>query len=894
MPVAAVGGVLPAMEAQPSSKLAHPPVVRALGVEADDAPGQVAQTAGGLLDSVFGGSTGSKDEEDGRRAFPLPPPDPSTVNWAGVPYHAPKPSAVAASPKEGAAPLRDVAADTSTPNRSINSPSGATSATPSQSIARRNTGLPQVPAPPAVVKTFSSPPTSARIADGRVAGTARSPVPTQSNLSSNSSSRRDGRKPITPLITGKVPTPPPSAAVAAQPAGELKPGTQSAPTRRSVANVDTLPPRAAEITSEPSPEQRPTVPALPPSLNGLPIAQSSPQRRAIPQPPPETVAKAEPKAAVPEATMALPDAAGITELEVPSAPSPDQLATLDLMPPTAEKVPTEPLSQDPITGTATPLSPIDDSGVAAVPTAEEPSAEQDFLGSGVASEQIASRYKPRPAGVINSPAALGGVIDPSGELRISRPKQLAVSEAPGVKVVTEGPAEILIRQVTQYEVRVENRGSADATGVVVRTSLPPWAALQGQNASAGTVRPTSEGGDGQIEWTIDSIPAGTVERLFVRVQASKAGTFDVATRWTTAARDQTAQVTVREPKLAVQIDGPDEIVFGQSQRYKIRVLNPGDGPASNVVFTLKPDAADPVNQRLGNIPAGKESSFEIELTARDRGSLGIRGDVTGDLDLTAEANKSVEVVAADLEASLSGLPVQFQNAEAIYGLEVMNVGRVASEAVKAELQIPSGMTYIGGINGAKLEGDRLHWTIASVPPGETRQFSFNCQLEQTGNPLLTFRCVGSAGGEADVQLETAVEAIVDLKLSVQDPPAPAPVGSEVIYEVVIHNHGSMAAENVRVVGQFGHGIEPMRTDGQSGEISTGQVLFSPIPRIEAGGEFKIKIIAKAEAAGDHRFRAEVHSGETVLVAEEATIFVDMTRQRVSSSSSTGGGLDAPR
>jgi hypothetical protein len=107
----------------------------------------------------------------------------------------------------------------------------------------------------------------------------------------------------------------------------------------------------------------------------------------------------------------------------------------------------------------------------------------------------------------------------------------------------------------------------------------------------------------------------------------------------------------------------------------------------------------------------------------------------------------------------------------------------------------------------------------------------------------------------------------------------------VAYEVVIQNRGSKAAENVRVVGQFGHGIEPIRTEGHAGKIATGQVLFSPIAKIEPGSKVQLRIIAKADAAGDHRFRAEVHSGESVLVAEEATVYVDMTRQRVSRSGS---------
>lgn len=919
-------------------------VARALASGDRSAPGQVMRTSGGLFGALGIGDTGgSKEKDDGRRAYPLPPPDPSTVNWNGVPYHKGKQGLPVANNSGSAQPIRDFGDSSSVArSRQIPTPPPApsqTAAAPSgiRRVPVANSGNPRIPTPPPPLDESQPTTIASRTLDSTpTTGVTNS----RATLSQNTSSRRTGRKEIEPIspTPGNVPKSEPAeptkvaAAPSAKPRIPVPPpplpvseriADTSAPAPQPKAASPTNPSTQSKVAATPP---RPSVPSVPPSLQDLPDSEpvASPEGSVAAIPVPLTpsqdasltkvpvdkpIASLTAPADSPALTMPKLDPAGgpspesIAVAPTPTsdplgattdqggpmqlgAPSNSELANSDL----TNSEPSDLAAADPITGTAVPLAADD---TTSDPNSDTAQADQP-LGSGLASEQIASRPVSRPPGVIASPSNLGQVLDAS-QPRTQSLKQLAVSESPGIRVVTEGPSEILLRQVMQYEVRVENRGPADASGIVVRTTLPPWAEVKGHNSSAGNVEPLGVGSERELQWKVDSLKAGASERLSIRVQASKAGKFDVATRWTMTPQDQVAAVTVREPKLAVQIEGPDEIVFGKSQRYRVRVLNPGDGTASNVVFTLKPENAAPVDQKLGLIPAGKESSFEIELTARDRGKLAINGDVKGDLDLTAVAAKSVTVIAADLEASLSGQPLYFQNTEAQFGLDLVNSGRVASESVQAELRIPEGMKYLGGINGARVvDGNKLLWTIPSIPPGESRPYSFNCRVEKTGSHRLTFACKGSAGGTADVQLDTNVEAIVDLKLAVQDPPAPAPVGSEVVYELVIHNHGSMAAENVRVVGQFGNGIEPLRTEGQTGEVTTGQVQFAPIPRIEPGAQAKLKIVAKADAAGDHRFRAEVHSGETVLVAEEATIFVDMSRQRVSRSSTAPVGIQAPR
>ncbi len=459
------------------------------------------------------------------------------------------------------------------------------------------------------------------------------------------------------------------------------------------------------------------------------------------------------------------------------------------------------------------------------------------------------------------------------------------SELPGIRVVTNGPSAVMIRQTNPYEIIVENRGSIAAEGLMVRALVPDWAELKGQNSTRGNIEAQTQGTSKRLVWTIDQLPAGASERMSLQLRAERSGTYDLDVDWTLVPQKNIAKVQVHEPKLGLSIDGPDEVVFGKSQTYKVRVLNPGDGIAPNVVFTLSPNSATPQTQRIGDIPPGKEAQFEVELTAQDLGDLKIHGLASGDLELRAEAAKTIRVSSAKLEAVLTGPELRYQNTESAYNLQVQNTGSATSEKISASLRLPTGATYLGGIDGAQLRGQDLRWEIESLAPGATRSYQFRCNMDAPGQHQFAFQCRGSAAGKASVAIATRVESIADLVLSVSDPTAPAPIGSDVTYEIVVRNRGSKEATDVQTVAQFSHGIEPQRIEGQSGEVVTGQVLFDAIPRIAPGQEIRMRVIAKADRGGHHRFRTEVRAGDTVLVAEEATHYVSASSERVSRRSS---------
>src|SRR5690606_34253755 len=121
---------------------------------------------------------------------------------------------------------------------------------------------------------------------------------------------------------------------------------------------------------------------------------------------------------------------------------------------------------------------------------------------------------------------------------------------------------------------------------------------------------------------------------------------------------------------------------------------------------------------------------------------------------------------------------------------------------------------------------------------------------------------------------TRVEAIADLKLVVNDPESPKAVGDEVVYEIRVLNHGTKDSGPVNVIGQFSEGIEPVRAEGAQADVVPGQVIFHEVPRVAAGKAVTLKIVARAEKPGNHRFRAVLKATdpETELIAEDMTRF----------------------
>ena len=105
-------------------------------------------------------------------------------------------------------------------------------------------------------------------------------------------------------------------------------------------------------------------------------------------------------------------------------------------------------------------------------------------------------------------------------------------------------------------------------------------------------------GNEPFQWRIPRLEAHGKETLSLRLVPRKGRPFDLAVQWTFSPIASQTMVDVQEPKLVMNIAGPDEVFFGQSKLYRLTLSNPGTGKAENVAIDLWPVAIRAAARRI--------------------------------------------------------------------------------------------------------------------------------------------------------------------------------------------------------------------------------------------------------------------------------------------------------
>jgi len=462
-------------------------------------------------------------------------------------------------------------------------------------------------------------------------------------------------------------------------------------------------------------------------------------------------------------------------------------------------------------------------------------------------------------------------------------------ESPGVRLNVTGPESILVGQDCPYEVLLTNERNAPVEGLTVRLSVPSAVEFRDLNASEGNFTIDANGPDGMVTWKIERLPADGAAALKMKLRTETAEHFAMNVDWQLPSRSADMAIQVEQPQLQLALEGPAEVDYGSPQIYRLRVRNPGNSVARDVVVELA--AAPQGNNRseVGDIPPGSERVVEVELTFQQTGRLPIRAKAVSQVhDLTSESNIEVDVRHALLVAQWNGPEEHYQGNAAEFVLTLENQGAIPAKDTACSIRLPSGVEIQQLPAGVIRSGEHLRWELSQLPAGEKREYAFQCMMNEMGENRLEFHADCGTGDPATTTFSTLVDAIADLHLSVNDPIAPAPVGQPVTYEITITNRGKKSAEDVYVIAQFSEGIEPTRFEGHTGKHIPGQVLFDAIPIIEPGQKVVLQVVAEASKPGVHRFRAAVRcqGTEDDILKEEST--------RFAAGSSSKGNREVPR
>ena len=454
-------------------------------------------------------------------------------------------------------------------------------------------------------------------------------------------------------------------------------------------------------------------------------------------------------------------------------------------------------------------------------------------------------------------------------------QDLAVSgRSAALRVDVAGPQGLAVGKPAAYVINLSNDSDIPADDVLLRVALPGFVSVKGGQPSRGEIalQPDAQG-QSRLVWNIPQVAARGREQLKLALVAAEGETFDLGVEWTCKPAAVRASIAVKQPQLELSLAGPADMTFGEEKTFTLTVSNPGTGDAERVVVSISSGGATPQQIDVGLLPAGTKKDLPVAVVASQAGEMELRVTAAGEGGCQAQTTGKIVVRKAEVSVAMSGPPLKYAGTEAIYAVTVSNTGTAPADNVNLSLALPAGAKYLGGIDGAAAAGGGLRWKIASLAAGTERAYEVRVQLATAGVNRLVLQGQ-SAGGNVSAEAQTEVEAVSDLKLVVNDPSGPLPLGEQAIYEVQVLNRGSQAAQRVKIVMQFSDGIEPISFEGCDARLVPGQVLCQPLPQLGAGEQVTLRVRAKGQKIGTHQFRIEVTStdGDARLVSEGSTRF----------------------
>jgi len=475
-----------------------------------------------------------------------------------------------------------------------------------------------------------------------------------------------------------------------------------------------------------------------------------------------------------------------------------------------------------------------------------------------------------------------GSTSPTTQQEIGGSGVLFTHQQPVIVSHVEGPRKITVGREANYQVKLQNTSATTAQNLVAEIQIPASAEIVEAMSTSGVVESRGATSGDSLQWQLKELPARSSQTLSLKLIPRSGRPLQLAVQWSQSPIASRATVEVQEPKLEMDLAGPEDVLFGESQRYSLILKNPGTGVAENVVIELVPPGSDEesaVSHTVGPLLAGEEKKVDLELTARDAGELVIQATATAEGGLQAEAVQNVVCRKPELQIDWRGPQEQFAGTTTAYYFRVRNTGTAKTEPGEVRLELPPGIQVESATDGYKQneKTGAIVWQIPEIKPGEEEYLELRCQIEESGLKQFDVIAETKSGSLKDAaQIKTNVVAIADLKLNVSDPTGPVAVGETVSYEVRIRNRGTREAKNVHIVGLFSQGIDPTEVEGAQFSVHDGRVAIHPVKSLPAGQELVIRIRAVASQEGTHIFRAEVtcEELELKLASEETTRFYE--------------------
>ena len=562
--------------------------------------------------------------------------------------------------------------------------------------------------------------------------------------------------------------------------------------------------------------------------------------------------------------------------------------------------PVLPTATTPIVPTLTPptiATPVGETSPA-VPTFPPPTMTAPKAPPSVTLETmpapVTTGLEPRPLviaapGVGASPSPVAPPHGMSGPVPVGN---LPNKHAPGVVVETVSPESVSVGQDVTYELVVRNEGSAAVWNVRVEDDVPAGSKYISSD-------PVAETANGKLSWTLGSLDAGATKKVKVVVRPTDEGELRNRTVVSFSAATEN-KMKVTRPRVGVAVSAPDTVKAGDDVAFTVKLHNTGTGPATNLVMraTLS-DGLHNANGavlelKLPTLAAGQTKTVPLRAVATKAGPQACTLAVFADGTVAEPAKAGFTVVEPKLVARVVGPAKCFVRGEPTYTLEFTNPGTATTDPLTATVPLPAGFEFIQASDGGMPSGTGkdITWRLPGLPAGAGKAVSIKLKAIAPSDANLSVRVAATGDAEApqtgvrpvamavrslETKADLAIksEGVAALRFEVIDIEDPVEVGKEAIYEIRLTNQGTGPCTNVNITGFPAEGTSPVAANGPTQvRVTTGQLLFDPIAKLDVKGEAIYRVRVRGTQAGDMKFKVQVSCDQikSPISKEENTRF----------------------
>ncbi|MBL1219139.1 MAG: DUF11 domain-containing protein [Planctomycetes bacterium] len=432
------------------------------------------------------------------------------------------------------------------------------------------------------------------------------------------------------------------------------------------------------------------------------------------------------------------------------------------------------------------------------------------------------------------------------------------------------PREVRLNQPFEYLIRVTNLSSVTLEDVVVTDQL-------GSNFRLTDSDPDAlDGGNGMYSWGIGSL--GPREMRVIRV-TGLATAEGMVTSCATVTYNSLlcSSITVVEPQLRLTKSGPAEVLRCDQFAYTYEVTNPGTGMLSDVKITdrlpngLKTtDGNQTVNINVGQLAPGQTRAFRANVEAAQGGRFASMATATGGGGLEAKSDEVATMAyAPKLEITKTGPEMLFIGRDVTYEITVKNTGDgVARDAVIEDV-VPRGAIFVSASDNGTLTGNTVRWNLGNLPAGGSRTVNVRFGTDQIGVIRNEAKAMAYCAEAVSATAQTDYQGIPAILLEVVDATDPIRVGDNVTYVITVTNQGSAVANRVKIICNLEDEMQFVSASGATTATATGsKIEFEPLGSLAAGAEATWRVVVKAVAVGDVRFKTAMTSSIITRPVEE--------------------------